>query len=119
MHRAFDTRWLSHADFAPVARHPGWRWWLLATAGGLLLVLAIAVPRIGFSLEERAAARHEQALLAAELERVTTQLALEGATRRELEGHAAELSTQVEELTRQVEFLAARRPAVARTSPPK
>jgi uncharacterized small protein (DUF1192 family) len=48
-------------------------------------------------------------LLAAEFERLKTELALQSATRRELERHAAELNARVAELNGQVEFLRARR----------
>lgn len=56
-----------------------------------------------------AALRDERALLAAEVERLRTELALETATRRELERHAAESNARVAELNGQVEFLRARR----------
>jgi chromosome segregation ATPase len=53
--------------------------------------------------------RDERALLAAEVERLQTELALETATRRELERHAADSNARVAELNGQVEFLRARR----------
>jgi hypothetical protein len=56
-----------------------------------------------------AALRDERALLVAEVERLRTELALETATRRELERHAAESNAKVAELNGQVEFLQARR----------
>jgi phage shock protein A len=58
---------------------------------------------------EVAAMREEKELLAAEFERLKTELALQSATRRELERHAAELNARVAELNGQVEFLRARR----------
>ena len=58
---------------------------------------------------ELAALREERELLAAEVERLRTAMAVESATRRELERHAAELNAQVAELHGQVEFLRARR----------
>jgi len=58
---------------------------------------------------ELAASREERDLLAAEVERLRTQLAVESATRSELEKQVAELNAQVVDLNRQVEFLTARR----------
>lgn len=58
---------------------------------------------------ELAALREERELLAAEVERLRTAMAVESATRRELERQAAELNAQVAELNGQVEFLRARR----------
>ena len=55
-----------------------------------------------------AALREERDLLAAEIERLRTELAVETATRGELERHAAELNARVTELHREVEFLMAR-----------
>jgi phage shock protein A len=56
-----------------------------------------------------AALREERELLAAEVERLQTELAMERATRLELERQAAELNAQVAELNGQVKFLMARR----------
>jgi phage shock protein A len=53
--------------------------------------------------------RQERELLAADVERLRTELALESATGDELERHAAELNARVAELNGQVEFLKARR----------
>ena len=114
MNRTIDTRWLTHASFAPKALPRGWQWWLVGAAGAFLLLLAVAGPGLSSTVGDLAAARREQASLAAEVERLSTQLAVDGATRAELEQHAAELSSQVVELTRQVEFLTARRAAIAR-----
>ncbi|MGQ0430213.1 MAG: hypothetical protein ACT4UQ_09795 [Gammaproteobacteria bacterium] len=58
---------------------------------------------------EFAALREERELLAAEVERLRAKLAVESATRRELERQAAEQNAQVAELGSQVEFLKARR----------
>lgn len=114
MNRTIDTRWLTHASFAPTARPRGWQWWSLGAAAAFLLLLVAAGPGLSATLGDLAAARKEQSFLAAEVERLSTQLAVDGATRGELEQHAAELSAQVVELTRQVEFLTARRAAIAR-----
>ncbi len=56
-----------------------------------------------------AALREERELLAAEVERLQAELAVEGATRLELERQAAELNAQVAELNGQVKFLMTRR----------
>jgi chromosome segregation ATPase len=56
-----------------------------------------------------AALREERGLLAAEVERLRTELAVESATRIELERQAAELNAQLAELNGQVKFLMARR----------
>jgi phage shock protein A len=53
--------------------------------------------------------REERGLLAAEVERLRTELAVESATRIELERQAAELNAQLAELNGQVKFLMARR----------
>lgn len=55
------------------------------------------------------AAQAEQAKLAAEVERLRTELAMETATREELESQAAALNARVAELDRQVEFLISRK----------
>ncbi|MEX2050013.1 MAG: hypothetical protein WD944_02085 [Steroidobacteraceae bacterium] len=55
-----------------------------------------------------AALRKEREFLAAEVERLQTELAVEGATRLELERQAAELNSQVAELNGHVKFLMAR-----------
>ncbi len=107
--RAIDTNWLTHAAFRPTALQWGWRrWLLLAGASALLLLLAA---RYGFAGDlfatsrDLAAAREERELLAAEVERLRTELAVETATRGELERHAVEMNARVAELNRQVEFL--------------
>jgi chromosome segregation ATPase len=55
-----------------------------------------------------AALRKEREFLAAEVERLQTVLAVETATRRELERQAAELNSQVAELNGHVKFLMVR-----------
>ena len=55
-----------------------------------------------------AALREERELLAAEVQRLQTELAMANATRLELERQAAELNAQVAELKGQVGFLRAR-----------
>jgi chromosome segregation ATPase len=61
------------------------------------------------TVRDLAALREERELLVAEVERLRTELAVESATRSELERQAAELNAQVAELNGQVEFLRARR----------
>jgi chromosome segregation ATPase len=61
------------------------------------------------SARELATLREQRELLTAEVERLRTAMAVESATRRELELHAAELNAQVAELNGQVKFLQARR----------
>jgi phage shock protein A len=58
-----------------------------------------------------AALREERELLAAEIERLQTELAVERATRLELERQTAELNAQVAELNGQLKFLIARKAA--------
>ena len=116
---AADTRWLTHASFAPAARRWGPQQWALAGAAAVLLLAAAGSGPVGdmfATASELAAVREERAALVAEVERLHTRLALEGATRGELEQHSAELNAQVAELTRQVDFLTARKTAVARTN---
>jgi phage shock protein A len=57
------------------------------------------------------ALRKERNFLTADVERLKTELAVERATRLELERQAAELNAQVAELNGQVKFLLARRAA--------
>lgn len=61
------------------------------------------------AVRDLAALREERALLAAEVERLRTELAIESATRRELEQQAAESNARVAELNGQVQFLRALR----------
>jgi hypothetical protein len=116
--RSADTHWLSHARFEPAARLWPLRGWALARAIALLLVLAVfvrgVVAEMWVTSAELAAAQTERELLAAEVERLRMQLAVEGETRSQLEQHSAELNSQVAELTRKVEFLTARKATVAR-----
>ena len=61
--------------------------------------------------QDLATLRERRTSLAAEVERLQAELAVETATRRELERQAAELNAQVAELKGQMEFLRARSPA--------
>ena len=111
--RVIDTNWLTHAKFEPTAPHRGARRRRYVVGGALLLLLAAAVHGFAgdlfFAARDLAASRQERDLLAAEIERLRTELAVERATRAELERHAAGSNAEVAELNRQVEFLTARR----------
>lgn len=61
------------------------------------------------AVRDVAALRADRNVLAAEVERLRTELAVEHATRLELERQAAELNAQVAELNGQMDFLRARR----------
>ena len=116
--RVIDTRWLTQASFELVAWPWGWSRWRLAVVA-LMLLLVVVVGRGIFggpiaTTMELSTAHEQQARLVAEVERLGTQLAVERATRSEIEQHAAELSAQVAELDRQVEFLTARKAPGAR-----
>lgn len=105
-------RWLTESTFqlAPAGRRQ--RQWILLAAVALLVAIAAAAPlgEVLGTARQLGAAREREALLAAEVERLETRLAVEAATRRELEQQAGELNTQVAELTAQVEFLRSRSP---------
>jgi len=110
------TYWLSHATFAPEAHDPARRRLQWAALALLVLLLVAATRGVVADLLDLRAAREEQALAVAETERLRSQLAVEGATRRQLEQHAAELSAEGEELARQVEFLSARKASGSRAN---
>lgn len=82
-------------------------------AGVLLLLLVGAghgfVADLFMKARDVAVLQAERESLAAQVERLQTELAVESATRRELEQNAAVLNAQVAELSGQVEFLKARR----------
>jgi cell division protein FtsB len=73
---------------------------LLLVAGGYLFGGDLYV-----TLRDLAVLRQERASLTAEVERLQTELAVERATRIELEAHATNLNEQVAELNGQVKFL--------------
>jgi uncharacterized protein YlxW (UPF0749 family) len=98
----------SSFQLAPAGRRR--RQWILL-AGLALLVAVMAAAPLGELLgttRELGAARDREAVLTAEVERLQTRLAVEAATRRELEQQAGELNTRVAELAAQVEFLRSR-----------
>ncbi len=112
MNRFIDTAWLTHADFRPTAPHQDRRRRQIAI-GALVAVLIVGAGH-GFAgdlfakASDLAALRAQRDSLIAESQRLRTELAVESAKRYELERHAADLNTQVEELKGQVEFLKAR-----------
>ena len=81
----------------------------------MALPLLLAAGGYGFAgdfyvtARDLAKLREERELLTAEVERLQTELAVESATRLELERQAAELNAQVAELNGQLKFLMARR----------
>lgn len=108
--RAIDTSWLTRASFRLAAPHRHRRRWQIAAGVFLLLVVLAGHGFAGdfyVAVRDLAALREERALLATEVERLRTELAVESATRRELERHAAESNARVAELEGQVQFLRA------------
>lgn len=77
---------------------------LLLVAGGYGFARDLFV-----GAHDLAALREERELLAAEVERLKMKLAVESATRVELEQQAAELNAKVAELNGQVKFLMVRK----------
>lgn len=80
-----------------------------------MLLAALIAAAHGFAgdlftnAREVAALRAERDQLSTEVARLRTELAVESATRRELERSATDLNTEVAELNAQVQFLKARR----------
>jgi uncharacterized small protein (DUF1192 family) len=105
-------RWLTESSFqlAPAGRRQ--QHWILLAAVALLVAILLAAPLADLlgTTRELGVARDRETVLAAEVERLETRLAVEAATRRELELQAGELNARVAELTAQVEFLSARNP---------
>jgi hypothetical protein len=110
MFGAHETQRLTRASFEPQSRRrlraPGLLLAALVT-GGVVVALgaqgALWPTRVG-ALEAR------NARLAAELERTQVELAMERATRTELERQIHDLNAQVSELSHQIGFLASRTP---------
>ena len=100
-----DGRWRRNAALAAVVLVLG-----LGTGGALLVAdpLQSRQPDAGRALGQ------ENAALRAELDRVRTELALEKATRAELDREAADLHARIDDLTNRLEFLAARDGVAAR-----
>jgi septal ring factor EnvC (AmiA/AmiB activator) len=109
--RVVDTHWLTHASLEPRLRQPRWLQWPGIALLALCLLLVTSGVVMGKALvgvADTAAGQQRQQALQAEVERLRTELAVEHATRDEVERQAAGLNDQVAELTRQVQFLAAR-----------
>lgn len=109
----YDTQWLTRASFEPT---PARRWRLVAGVMGLAVLLVLAAWFLGHDgsrsseLAARlAGAERQAAALGAQLERAQAELALERATRQELQRQADGLGARVAELTQKMEFLASRR----------
>ena len=107
---AQGTRWLTEARFqlAPAGRRQ--RQWAMVGIAALVVATVLAAPAgdlFGMTRSLAAAGERETAL-SAEVERLETRLAVEAATRRELEQQAAQLNDRVAELSAQVEFLRSR-----------
>lgn len=100
-----DGRWRRTAALAAVVLVLG-----LGGGGALLLAdpLQARRPDAGLALAQ------ENAVLRTELDRLRTELALEKATRAELNREAVELHARINDLTNRLDFLAARDGAAAR-----
>jgi len=108
--QAQGTRWLTEARFqlAPAGRRQ--RQWILLGLVALIVAVVVAAPAgdLFGTARALASANERETVLAAEIERLETRLAVEAATRRELEQQSAALNTRVAELAAQVEFLSSR-----------
>jgi len=108
--QAQGTRRLTEATFqrAPEGRHRR-RWILLAiVAVAVMAIVAAPAGDLLGTARALAEAKAREAALSAEVERLETRLAMEAATRRELEQQSAALNNEVAELAAQVEFLRSR-----------
>lgn len=112
---AINNQWLTRANFRPTAPRRYRRRRQLAV--GALLLVALSAAAYGFagdlfvSAREVTALRAERDRLSTEVAQLRTELAVESATRRELERTATDLNAEVAELKAQVQFLKARRAA--------
>lgn len=110
-----DTQWLTRASFEPTAGRRLRKRLLLAIAG--LAVLIVGAVRSGVFDDQLMAplrlieARRENASLSAGIEQVRMELAMERATRSDLQRQAEELSVRVAELTQQLQFVTSRNPS--------
>jgi uncharacterized protein YlxW (UPF0749 family) len=104
------TRWLTEARFQLAPEGRGRRQWILlaAVAAVVLVIMAAPAGDLLGTARALAEARAREAALSAEVERLETRLAVEAATRRELEQQSAALNTEVAELAARVEFLRSR-----------
>ena len=108
--QAQGTRRLTESHFHVAPAGLRRRRWALLAAAAVIVGVIVAAPAgdlLG-TARELSEARAQAAALSAEVERLETRLAVEAATRRELEQHAAELNNRLAELTAQVEFLRSR-----------
>ena len=85
--------------------------WIAAGVALLLLIAGVYgfAGNVYLTARDLVALRADRKELAAEVERLQTQLAVENATRLELERQTAELNAKVAELKGQLEFLRARK----------
>lgn len=104
------TRRLTEARFQLAPEDRRRRRSILLALGAVLVAGIVAAPGADLlgTARELKTARERGSALAAEVERLETRLAVEAATRRELEQQAADLNHRLAELTAQVEFLRSR-----------
>lgn len=104
------TRGLTEGRFQLAPAGHRLRKWILLAVAVTLVAAIVAAPGADLlgTARELGAARERESALAAEVERLETRLAVEEATRRELEQQAAELNDRLAELSAQVEFLRSR-----------
>jgi septal ring factor EnvC (AmiA/AmiB activator) len=104
------TRWLTEARFQLAPEGGRKRQWILLAVVAAVVMVIVAAPAgdlLG-TAGALAEAKARETALSAEVERLETRLAVEAATRRELEQQSAALNTEVAELAAQVEFLRSR-----------
>lgn len=112
MHRFVETARLTHVSFKPTSPDLNRRRRQLAAGALLLLLLAAGYGFAGdlfLSARDIAELRSERDRLAADAERLRTELAVERAKRVEVERHSEDLNAQVAELNGQVAFLKTRK----------
>lgn len=104
------TRHLTEASFqlAPTRRGQRRRVALVLLALVVTAIVTLPLGDLFGTTKALGAAKEREAVLAAEVERLETRLAVEAATRRELEQQAVELNTRVADMAAQVEFLSSR-----------
>jgi len=104
------TRWLTEASFQLAPEGNRRRRSILLALAALLIAVILSAPAADLfgTARELGAAKERASALAGEVERLKTQLAVEEATRRELEQQAAQLNDRLAELDAQVEFLRSR-----------
>jgi len=107
---AQGTRRLTESHFRVAPAGLRQRRWVMLALAAVIVGAIVAAPAGDLLGTARALSesRAQAAALSAEVERLDTRLAVEAATRRELEQQAAELNNRLAELTAQVEFLRSR-----------